>query len=75
MVEAYRSGAGVPYACYGGDFRVGQGGINRPAFTHDLPGAWRPAITLHRYADEAGFAQVEILLIDNELFRFYLLRG
>jgi 2-polyprenyl-3-methyl-5-hydroxy-6-metoxy-1,4-benzoquinol methylase len=44
VVEAYRSGAGVPYARYGGDLRVGQGGINRPAFTHDLPGAWLPAI-------------------------------
>jgi 2-polyprenyl-3-methyl-5-hydroxy-6-metoxy-1,4-benzoquinol methylase len=44
VVEAYRSGAGVPYADYGPDLRRGQGGINRPAFTHDLPGVWLPAI-------------------------------
>jgi hypothetical protein len=36
--------------------------------------AMRPD-TPRRDADEAGFAQVEILPIDNELFRFYLLRG
>lgn len=44
VVEAYRSGAGVPYARYGQDFRDGQGGINRPAFTHDLVREWLPAI-------------------------------
>src|SRR5690242_8233401 len=30
LAEAYRTGAGVPYARYGADFRHGQGGINRP---------------------------------------------
>jgi 2-polyprenyl-3-methyl-5-hydroxy-6-metoxy-1,4-benzoquinol methylase len=44
VVEAYRSGAGVPYARYGADFRAGQGGINRPAFTRDLPSTWLPSI-------------------------------
>ena len=44
VVDAYRTGAGVPYARYGAAFRNGQGGINRPAFTHDLPGEWLPAI-------------------------------
>ena len=38
VVEAYRSGAGVPYARYGADFRDGQGAINRPVFVHELPG-------------------------------------
>jgi len=38
VIEAYRTGAGVPYANYGTDFRDGQGGINRPAFEHELPG-------------------------------------
>jgi SAM-dependent methyltransferase len=38
VVEAYRSGAGVPYSHYGHDFRAGQGAINRPVFMHDLPG-------------------------------------
>lgn len=38
LLDAYRSGAGVPYAAYGRAFRHGQGHINRPAFTHELPG-------------------------------------
>jgi 2-polyprenyl-3-methyl-5-hydroxy-6-metoxy-1,4-benzoquinol methylase len=36
VVDAYRTGGGVPYADYGQAFRDGQGGINRPAFHHDL---------------------------------------
>ena len=45
VVEAYRSGSGVAYEQYGADFRHGQGGINRPAFVHDLTGAWLPAVS------------------------------
>jgi SAM-dependent methyltransferase len=37
VVAAYRSGEGVPFARYGVDLRDGQGEINRPAFTHELP--------------------------------------
>ena len=44
VVDAYRSGAGVPYALYGRSFRDGQGGINRPAFTTDLVESWLPAV-------------------------------
>jgi len=44
LLDAYRSGGGVPYADYGAVFRGGQGAINRPAFTHDLPGSWLPAL-------------------------------
>lgn len=44
VVEAYRTGGGVPYARYGAEFRRGQGGINRPAFSHDLTGSWLPAV-------------------------------
>jgi SAM-dependent methyltransferase len=44
VVDAYRTGAGVPFACYGPAFRRGQGGINRPAFTADLVQAWLPAV-------------------------------
>ncbi|HWT23676.1 MAG TPA: class I SAM-dependent methyltransferase [Solirubrobacteraceae bacterium] len=44
LVEAYRTGAGVPYSDYGADFRHGQGDINRPAFLHDLPATWIPAM-------------------------------
>jgi SAM-dependent methyltransferase len=43
VVAAYRTGAGVPYAAYGQDFREGQGAANRPAFTHDLVHDWLPA--------------------------------
>jgi 2-polyprenyl-3-methyl-5-hydroxy-6-metoxy-1,4-benzoquinol methylase len=44
VAEAYRTGAGVPYEAYGGEFRHGQGHINRPAFTGDLPGEWLEAM-------------------------------
>jgi SAM-dependent methyltransferase len=44
LVEAYRSGGGVPYAEYGQAFRHGQGHINRPAFTHELPTDWLAAM-------------------------------
>ena len=44
VVQAYRTGAGVPYSAYGADFRIGQGGINRPAFTNDLVSTWIPAV-------------------------------
>jgi 2-polyprenyl-3-methyl-5-hydroxy-6-metoxy-1,4-benzoquinol methylase len=44
LADAYRTGGGVPYAEYGMDFRHGQGGINRPAFRHDLPAEWIPAM-------------------------------
>jgi SAM-dependent methyltransferase len=44
VAEAYRTGGGVPYARYGLDFRHGQGGINRPAFTTDLVKSWLPAV-------------------------------
>jgi 2-polyprenyl-3-methyl-5-hydroxy-6-metoxy-1,4-benzoquinol methylase len=44
LVEAYRTGTGVPYEAYGRDFRHGQGHINRPAYTHVLPGEWLGAM-------------------------------
>jgi SAM-dependent methyltransferase len=40
LLEAYRTGAGVPYAAYGADFRDGQAGFNRPAFTNLLAAEW-----------------------------------
>jgi 2-polyprenyl-3-methyl-5-hydroxy-6-metoxy-1,4-benzoquinol methylase len=45
VVQAYRSGTGVPYSHYGPDFRHGQGGINRPAFTTSLVDEWIPAMS------------------------------
>jgi hypothetical protein len=44
VVEAYRAGGGVPYQAYGRDFRHGQGHINRPAFTQELPSEWLAAM-------------------------------
>ena len=44
VVEAYRTGDGVPYVDYGHAFRAGQAGINRPAFTHDLVASWIPSV-------------------------------
>jgi hypothetical protein len=43
VVDAYRTGRGVPYHAYGRDFRHGQGHMNRPSFTHELPTAWLAA--------------------------------
>jgi 2-polyprenyl-3-methyl-5-hydroxy-6-metoxy-1,4-benzoquinol methylase len=45
VVEAYRGGGGVAYSRYGGDFRHGQGRINRPAFTTALVDEWLPAMS------------------------------
>ena len=44
VADAYRTGGGVPYARYGPEFRAGQGGINRPAFTSALVEEWLPAL-------------------------------
>jgi SAM-dependent methyltransferase len=44
VADAYRAGSGVPYAAYGRAFRHGQGYINRPAFTHELPSDWLAAM-------------------------------
>lgn len=44
VAEAYRSGGGVPFADFGSAMREGQGGINRPAFTHDLVPNWLGAL-------------------------------
>ena len=44
VAEAYRTGAGVPYAAYGQAFRHGQGHINRPAFARELPDVWLAAM-------------------------------
>jgi SAM-dependent methyltransferase len=43
VVDAFRTGAGVPYAEYGPDMREGQAAINRPAFLTEMAG-WLGAI-------------------------------
>lgn len=44
LLEAYRSGGGVPFSAYGKDLREGQAAINYPAFFHQLPEEWLPSI-------------------------------
>jgi 2-polyprenyl-3-methyl-5-hydroxy-6-metoxy-1,4-benzoquinol methylase len=59
VVEAYRTGAGVPYAAYGAAFRDGQGGINRPAFVQELTTTWLPAVPdLHHRLSAAPPARI-----------------
>lgn len=45
ILEAYRTGKGVPYALYGSDLREGQAAMNRPMFLKQLGAEWLPAIT------------------------------
>src|SRR5690606_1445982 len=54
VIAAYRTGEGVGYDRFGSDFRHGQGGINRPAFTHGLVGSWIPALPDVQSALESG---------------------
>ena len=44
LLEAFRTGAGVPYADYGEDMHVGQARANRPALTHLLAQEWIAAM-------------------------------
>jgi 2-polyprenyl-3-methyl-5-hydroxy-6-metoxy-1,4-benzoquinol methylase len=57
VVEAYRGGTGVPFSSYGEDLRVGQGGINRPAFTTALVQEWLPAMS-KRVGEESRIADL-----------------
>jgi SAM-dependent methyltransferase len=44
VVDAYRTGAGVPYSEYGLEIRRGIAAFNRPMFLHELGAAWLPAV-------------------------------
>jgi len=44
LLNAYRTGGGVPYADYGSDLREGQAGINRAVFLKQLGQEWLPAM-------------------------------
>ena len=44
LLEAYRSGGGIPYADYGADFHEAQGGGNRALYLQVLGAEWLPAI-------------------------------
>jgi len=43
LLQAYRSGGGVPYAAYGTELRRGIAAVNRPMFLHELASTWLPA--------------------------------
>jgi 2-polyprenyl-3-methyl-5-hydroxy-6-metoxy-1,4-benzoquinol methylase len=45
VVEAFRTGKGVPYKAYGTDMRGAISSLNRPAFLNLLGNYWFPAIT------------------------------
>ncbi|MCC7446381.1 MAG: class I SAM-dependent methyltransferase [Anaerolineae bacterium] len=45
ILDAYRTGGGVPLSAYGTDFREGQAGINRPAFLNQAAQEWLPTMT------------------------------
>lgn len=44
VLEAFRTGEGVPYADYDADFLEGQGDMNRVQFIHALASDWMPAL-------------------------------
>lgn len=44
VLEAFRTGAGVPFSAYGEDARHGQAGMNRAAFLQQLGQQWLPAV-------------------------------
>ncbi|WP_051367372.1 class I SAM-dependent methyltransferase [Hamadaea tsunoensis] len=44
LVEAFRTGDGVPYAAYGLGAVSAQAALNRPAYTHQLVAEWLPAV-------------------------------
>jgi SAM-dependent methyltransferase len=44
VLDAYRTGAGIPYADYGADMREGQAGANRAMFLELIAGEWFPAV-------------------------------
>lgn len=44
LIEAFRTGAGVPFSQYGGDMRDGQARANLPSFQHELAQVWIAAM-------------------------------
>jgi SAM-dependent methyltransferase len=44
LLEAFRTGEGVPYADYGVDLHEGQGAFTRPMFSHLLAEEWIPTL-------------------------------
>jgi SAM-dependent methyltransferase len=44
VIQAFRSGGGVPYEAYGADLRDGIARLNRPMFVNQLAAEWIPAL-------------------------------
>ncbi len=44
VVDAYRTGEGVPYEAFGADMHEGQAALNRPLFVNELGTEWLPAL-------------------------------
>jgi 2-polyprenyl-3-methyl-5-hydroxy-6-metoxy-1,4-benzoquinol methylase len=44
IIDAFRTGGGVPWSAYGPEMREGQADLNRPSFLHQLAAEWFPAI-------------------------------
>jgi SAM-dependent methyltransferase len=45
LLEAYRTGTGVPYSAYGRDMVEGQGAMNRATFLQEIGSSWLPGIS------------------------------
>jgi SAM-dependent methyltransferase len=60
LVDAYRTGEGVPYAAYGPDGVSGQAALNRPGFVNSLVAEWLPQVpdVLNRLQDKTDPARV-----------------
>jgi SAM-dependent methyltransferase len=60
LVDAYRTGQGVPYAAYGSEGVSAQSALNRPAFVNSLVAEWLPQIpdVLARLQDATHPARV-----------------
>jgi SAM-dependent methyltransferase len=60
LADAYRTGAGVPYAAYGPDGVSAQSALNRPAFVNSLVADWLPQLpdVLTRLQDPGDPARV-----------------
>lgn len=58
LLEAYRTGGGVPYEAYGADIREGIAGVNRPMFLHELAGWIAAAPTVAQRLRSAPSAKV-----------------
>src|SRR6201993_4004923 len=60
LADAYRTGAGVPYAAYGPDGVSAQSALNRPAFVNAMVAEWLPRLpdVLARLQEQADPARV-----------------